>query len=435
MTLGNFFKSYSEIQNINIVLTDLNGIFRGKKIPLSQIDKIEKGNFRMPFSVLNLDIWGNDIEKSRWVFDSGDADGKCFWTKRKPLILSIANTKSAILPVAMHYEDGKPFLGDPYHFLMKLENNLKNKKLKPIVGVELEFYLIKEGSKNDPIESNMYSISELNKNSELFDEISAACEENNIKIESTISESGPGQFEIVLLHNDSLVTVAENIIFLKYIIRNLSLKYGYDASFMSKPFGDLAGNGMHVHCSILNDSNENIFDNGTTEGSEQLKFAIKGLIDTMQETTLIMAPHLNSYRRIVSETHAPNIISWGYENRTVALRVPGGDNKSKRIEHRVAGSDVNPYLLLSAIILGLEKGINEKMLPANPEDGNAYSSDNQSLPGSWQASFNKFKNSEFIKKNFPKELIEMYLDCKSQECQKLTSKVSNEELQAYLKTV
>ena len=97
MTLGEFFKSNSEIQNINIVLTDLNGIFRGKKIPVSQIDKIEKGNFRMPFSVLNLDIWGNDIEKSRWVFDTGDADGKCFWTKRKPLILNMGNIKHAII--------------------------------------------------------------------------------------------------------------------------------------------------------------------------------------------------------------------------------------------------------------------------------------------------------------------------------------------------
>ena len=155
----------------------------------------------------------------------------------------------------------------------------------------------------------------------------------------------------------------------------------------------------------------------------------------MQETTLIMAPHLNSYRRIVSETHAPNIISWGYENRTVALRVPGGENKSKRIEHRVAGSDVNPYLLLSAIILGIEKGINEKILPSSPEDGNAYNSENQILPGSWQASLNKFKKGGFIKKNFPKEIIEMFLDCKSQECQKLTSKVSDEELQAYLNTV
>ncbi len=148
-----------------------------------------------------------------------------------------------------------------------------------------------------------------------------------------------------------------------------------------------------------------------------------------------MAPHLNSYRRIVSETHAPNIISWGYENRTVALRVPGGENTSRRIEHRVAGSDVNPYLLIASIILGVEKGINEKILPSKPEEGNAYNSENESLPASWQASINEFKRGKFIKSTFPKELIEMYLDCKNQECQKLTSNVTDSEVNAYLNTV
>ena len=215
----------------------------------------------------------------------------------------------------------------------------------------------------------MYSISEIDKHHELFDEIAKISGENNIKIESTISEAGPGQFEIVLLHSNSLVSVAENIIFLKYIIRSLAVKHGYDVSFMSKPFGNLPGSGIHVHYSILDDKNKNIFDNGTLEGSSSLMFAIGGLMETMSELTLIMAPHLNSYRRIVSETHAPNIISWGYENRTVALRVPGGENKSRRIEHRVAGSDVNPYLLIASIILGW---LWPKVLADTPETKSIY---------------------------------------------------------------
>ena len=435
MKLSNFFEGYPEIKNVNVVLTDLNGVFRGKKIPISQINKIENGNFRMPISVMNLDIWGNDIEKSKWVFSTGDADGKCFWTKKKPLIINGTNNKSALVTVSMHHETKKPFMGDPSHFLKELESNLKKQNLKPIIGVELEFYLIKIRSNVEYSDNNMYSISELEKHHELFDEIAKTSEKNNIKIESTISEAGAGQFEIVLLHSNSLVSVAENIILLKYIIRSLALKHGYDVSFMSKPFGDLPGSGMHVHCSILNDKNKNIFDNGTSEGSRSLMFAIGGLMETMSDLTLIMAPHQNSYRRIVSETHAPNIISWGYENRTVALRVPGGENKSRRIEHRVAGSDVNPYLLIASIILGVEKGLKEKIKPSSPEVGNAYNSEKQILPASWQSSINKFKNSKFVRNNFPNEFVEMYLDCKSQECQKLTSKVTDEELHAYLKTV
>ena len=435
MKLTNFFEGHPEIKNLKVVLTDLNGVFRGKKIPISQIYKIENGNFRMPFSVMNLDIWGNDIEKSKWVFSTGDADGKCFWTKKKPLIINGDNNNSALVPVSMHHENKKPFMGDPSHLLIELESNLRKQNLTPVMGVELEFYLIKIKSNLEYSDSNMYSISEIDKHHELFDEIAKISEENNIKIESTISEAGPGQFEIVLLHSNSLIGVAENIIFLKYIIRSLALKHGYDVSFMSKPFGNLPGSGIHVHYSILDDRNKNIFDNGTLEGSSSLMFAIGGLMETMSELTLIMAPHLNSYRRIVSETHAPNIISWGYENRTVALRVPGGENKSRRIEHRVAGSDVNPYLLIASIILGVQKGLKEKIKPSSPEDGNAYNSEKQILPASWQSSISKFKNSKFVKNNFPNEFVEMYLDCKSQECQKLTSKVTDEELHAYLKTV
>ena len=223
--------------------------------------------------------------------------------------------------------------------------------------------------------------------------------------------------------------------FLKHIIRSIAPKFGYTACFMSKPFGDLPGSGIHVHYSLVNEQNENIFDNGTPEGSNNLRYAIGGLIKTMPEVTLIMAPHLNSYRRLVSETHAPNIISWGYENRTVALRVPGGDNKSKRIEHRVAGSDVNPYMLISSIVLGVNEGIEKQIEPPNPEVGNAYKSNNDGLPASWQASISEFQNGQFIHNRFPKELVDMFLNCKKQECQKLTSKVTDDEMNSYLNTV
>ena len=435
MKLLDFIQSETDIKNLNVVLTDLNGIFRGKKIPISQINKIQNGHFRMPISVMNLDIWGNDIENSKWVFETGDADGRGFWTHKKPLLIKSVSPNNAIIPVSMHNEDKTPFLGDPIHLLVDLEKKLSNKKLKPIIGIELEFYLLRKNFSNIISESNMYSIAEIDSNYELFEEIFKSCEENKIKIESTVSEAGAGQYEIVLTHNDNLIEVATNVVFLKHIIRSIAPKFGYTACFMSKPFGDLPGSGIHVHYSLVNEKNENIFDNGTPEGSNKLRYAIGGLIKTMPEVTLIMAPHLNSYRRLVSETHAPNIISWGYENRTVALRVPGGDNKSRRIEHRVAGSDVNPYMLISSIVLGVNEGIEKQTEPPNPEVGNAYKSNNDGLPASWQASISEFQNGQFIYNRFPKELVDMFLNCKKQECQKLTSKVTDDEMNSYLSTV
>ena len=152
MKLANYFDNYPEIKTLNVVLTDLNGVFRGKNIPVVQLSKVEKGNFRMPISVLNLDIWGNDIERSQWVFATGDADGKCLWTNRKPLIINWNKTKSAIIPVSMYLENKSPFFGDTRHLLLQLENKLTDKKLKPIVGIELEVVI---PTSSDPSLNNL----------------------------------------------------------------------------------------------------------------------------------------------------------------------------------------------------------------------------------------------------------------------------------------
>ena len=124
----------------------------------------------------------------------------------------------------MHNEDKTPFLGDPIHLLVDLDKKLSNKKLKPVIGIELEFYLLRKNFSNSISESNMYSIAEIDSNYELFEEIFKSCEENNIKIESTVSEAGAGQYEIVLTHNDNLIEVATNVVFLKHIIRSIAPK-------------------------------------------------------------------------------------------------------------------------------------------------------------------------------------------------------------------
>ena len=436
MKLEKWLKKNRNIKSLIIATPDLNGIWRGKRTPSSQISKIEKGNFRMPISIQNLDIWGKDIEESKWVFKTGDADGKCFWTGRMPLNISWLNKPSALIPVSLFLENNSPFSGDPRFLLNNIKNKFKEKKLNCVLGIEIEFYLIK--SKKDlkySDKDNLYSISEMEDLDHYFNEIQLACELQDIVIESTISECGPGQFEIVLKHQNDIVKVADDIMFLKYIIKGLAEKNGFRASFMPKPFGEKAGSGMHAHCSIIDNNDNNIFDNGKSDGSKLLKNAIAGLLNTMAETTLVMAPNLNSYRRFTSESHAPNLISWGYENRTVAIRIPGGENNSRRIEHRVAGSDVNPYLYIFSIVSGILFGIDNKLNPIKPVNGNAYATDNEFLPASWQAAINSFQNGSFVKEMFPKELIQMFLDCKNQECKTLSTKVTDDELYAYLNSV
>ena len=118
---------------------------------------------------------------------------------------------------------------------------------------------------------------------------------------------------------------------------------------------------MHVHFSLLDKNKKNIFNNNTDLGSKTLKNAVGGILDSLKDSTLILAPHFNSYKRLRPGTHAPLNICWGYENRTAAIRIPGGDYTSKRIEHRVAGADANPYLVLSSILASALEGILKKI--------------------------------------------------------------------------
>ena len=119
---------------------------------------------------------------------------------------------------------------------------------------------------------------------------------------------------------------------------------------MAKPYDMWSGNGMHTHFSILDADGKNIFNDGSDKGSDKLRSAVAGCLAALPGSTLIFAPHENSYDRLVPNAHAPTGIGWAYENRTAALRIPASGPAARRIEHRVAGGDVNPYLMIAAIL-------------------------------------------------------------------------------------
>src|SRR5690606_38652991 len=127
------------------------------------------------------------------------------------------------------------------------------------------------------------------------------------------------------------------------------------------PFLDRAGNGFHVHFSLLGPDGRNVFDDGGPEGSESMRHAVAGLLDMMRASALVFAPHLNSYRRLQPNAHAPTEVCWGYETRHAATRIPGGNPTARRIEHRVAGADANPYLVLAAILGAALEGLDARL--------------------------------------------------------------------------
>jgi glutamine synthetase len=192
---------------------------------------------------------------------------------------------------------------------------------------------------------------------------------------------------------------------------------------------------MHVHFSLLDAEGRNVFDNGGDEGTERMRHAVAGLIRTMAENTLVFAPHENSYRRLLPGSHAPSSVAWGYENRTVAIRIPGGSHKARRIEHRVAGADANPYLVLASILGGALLGIEGQWEPPAPLVGDAYTQVIETLPPDWASAIEAFEKGVHVEQVFSKRLRRMFVQCKLQELRRFTRHVTDFEYHSYLEAV
>ena len=257
----------------------------------------------------------------------------------------------------------------------------------------------------------------------------------DIPADTAISESGLGQFEINMMHTDDPLRAADDAWLFKMLLKGLARRHGFAASFMAKPYPDYSGNGLHTHFSVIDKNGVNVFDNGGPEGSELLRQAVAGCLAAMHDCTLIFAPHENSYDRLVPEAHAPNQICWAYENRTSAIRIPSGNPVARRIEHRVAGGDVNPYLMLAAILGAALIGIEEKMTPPPPITGNAYALDLPLLPDNWRDAIDVFEKSEVVARIFPRELIRNLVMTKRQELRYMDELSPEEKTEIYLDTV
>jgi len=174
-----------------------------------------------------------------------------------------------------------------------------------------------------------------------------------------------------------------------------------------------------------------VFDDGTENGSDVLKSAVAGVLAAMAESTLIFAPHFNSYRRLRHNTHAPTSICWGYENRTAAIRIPGGSPKARRIEHRVSGADANPYLAMAAVLGAALIGIEQSLTPAAPVNGNGYEANVQQLPDQWSTAIAAFESGSMISDIFTQSLCSVFAQLKQQELSRFLEQVSPFETSSY----
>ena len=435
----------SEYHTFRVAACDLNGQMRGKRVPSSYAPKLSKGAVRMPLSALNVDIAGYDIENSPLVFETGDADGLMKPTERGAVPVPWLNSQQALVPMSMYWEDGSRFDGDPRHALVDVLDRYKNKGWTVVAATELEFTLVDDrGTElrsvcnphtDRPLDApDVLSLTQMDYFDDFLSGLYDGCLAMDIPAQTTTSEAGIGQFEVTLNHQDALRAADDTWLF-KTLIRGLARKHGFAATFMAKPFASDAGNGMHMHFSVLDDRGRNIFDNGGEEGTETLYQAIAGCLQAAQASTLVFAPHANSYERLVPGAHAPTSVCWGYENRTVAIRVPGGPTAARRIEHRVAGGDINPYLSFSVILGAAIWGIEQSQTPPPPVTGNAYDQDLPQLATDWDNAIGLFETDPVIADILPAGLIRNMVITKRQEQRLMANTPASDHWKTYLETV
>ena len=444
--MKDWLRNNPHFRTIRVAASDLNGQARGKRIPTRFADKVFEDGTRFPMSALNLDIWGEDIDDSPLVYETGDRDGVLKPTARGFLPMPWLETPSALLPIWMFHEDGRPFDGDPRHALARVLKRYSDRGLTPVCAVELEFFLIDDSGRNLQVPTSprsgkrrvageILSLRALDQFDRFFTDLYDACEEMDIPADTAISESGLGQFEINLMHCDDALRTADDAWLFKMLVKGMARKHGFAASFMAKPYEDYAGSGLHVHFSVLDADGNNIFDNGAETGTDVLRHAVAGCLSAMPGSALIFAPHANSFDRMVPGSHAPTGISWAYENRTSAIRIPSGSPKARRIEHRVAGGDVNPYLMLAAVLGAAINGIEDAAEPPAPITGNAYDADLPQIPGTWKDAIDAFENSPGIARIFAPELIRNLVLTKRQELHYMQDLTPAEQVNIYLDTV
>ncbi len=432
------------MSSIRYAAVDLNGQFRGKRTIASDAAKLGSGAARMPLSCLNLDLWGEDIEDSPLYLASGDPDGLLLPTERGPVPMIWLKGQPDLHPMWSFHNDGTPFMGDPRHALDRVLTRYATKGWQVLAATELEFTLLDPTSDTPapprdpvtgkrPMRSEVTSLRKLDSRDAFFSDLYAAAEAMDLPAQTAISEGGVGQFEVNLTHQEAMRCADDTQLF-KHMVKGVARQHGMIASFMAKPYAEDAGNGMHVHFSVLDADGANVFDNGGPEGTPTLHHAIAGCLQAMPASTLIFAPHENSYARLAPGSHAPTGAAWAYENRSVAIRVPGGPPAARRIEHRTPGGDTNPYLVLAAILGAALNGIEAAETPPAPVTGNAYDLDLLGLASDWVSAIASFDAPE-TRAIFHPDLIANLLRTKRQEQRKFGSLSAPEKHQLTVETV
>ncbi|MBX3530467.1 MAG: glutamine synthetase [Rhizobiaceae bacterium] len=445
-----FLAAHPQIEAFDIVLTDANGIGRGKIIRRHELLPLYKSGRHLPISILGLDITGEDVHETGLIWDSGDGDLRGWPIPGTLVPMHGTSPARGQLLMSMYSLEGVPMTSDPRHAMQRQIDGFAVRALKPAGAFELEFFLLDrerdaEGRAQparavlDGRVSNkteVYSVDHLHGMEPLFSDIYADAKGQGIPAETVISEYAPGQYELTLNYRTDLMRAADDLVMLKRLVRAQARRHGVVACFMAKPIERYAGSGMHLHVSMAGTDGNVFTETREGEWAPLLLHALGGLAATMPESMLVFAPHANSWRRFVSQSYAPVAPTWGVNNRSVALRVPAGDAKNRRIEHRPSGVDANPYLVAATVLAGIGKGLDERLDPGPMVEGNGYERESSvAMPPDWRSAIEAAKASAFLKGALGEDMHRTFTAIKHAEYLRVARTVSDLDYRLYLHEV
>lgn len=449
-----FLAAHPDVQRIELFIIDPCGVPRGKLLHRDELRAIYTDGRPLPSSILGLTIRGEDVDATGLVWDVADADCWAFPLAGSLQVQPWREPATAQVQISMDPLRGLPAsVADPRHVLARTVEKLQASGYHPVMAAELEFYLLDGrpdaagrpqpaafANGERPQAPQVYGVLELERLDPFLDDLYRGCERLGLPVRTAISEYAPGQVEITLQHRPDVLQAMDEAVRYKRLVRGVARRHGMQACFMAKPFAEHAGSGLHLHASLADAEGRNLFAcsieelqrDGATGAAALLRHGIAGLLDSLEDGLAVFCPNANSYRRFQANSYAPLARNWGINNRTVSMRVPGGPDASRHIEHRICGADANPYLAAALVLEGLHHGITDKRQPGAPVTGNGYAQGGEGIGCDWLHALRNLDNSAWAREALGADFHRVYLAIKREEYRQFMGEVGEQDWRWYL---
>lgn len=434
----------NRITEVECLVPDMSGKARGKFIPA---DKFIKEDSRLPESILVQTVSGEYTVSHDELVSPTDSD---MFLQPDPSTMRLVpwvEDPTAQIIHDCYTRDGKLHPLATRSVLRRVLELYAVEGWKPVVAPEVEFYLVQKNIDPDnelkpPVGRSgrceagrqSYSIDAVNEFDPIIEDMYDFCEAQKLDVDTLIHESGLAQMEINFLHGDAL-DLADQVFVFKRTMRETALRHGVYATFMAKPMEHEPGSALHIHQSIVDSTTgRNIFVDESGAENDLFYGYIAGLQQFTPGAVAFFAPSVNSYRRFAPDMSAPVNLHWGYENRTVGIRVPESGPQSRRLENRYPGADVNPYLAIAVSLACGYLGMKKNIKPSKPHEGNAFQ-EQITLARNLEAALRILENNEELKEILGERFVRAYCAVKQEEFEAFNRVISSWEREYLLLNV